>query len=116
MPEASRTRCCWRHRPPPLLRVQILRASGDAFPEAADVIIPFIRPDHPHRHTSIYSISEANDILYASSPAKMLDLLVAVVGDAPGTSVYGLSKALQRISVHAPHKKFQKLITFASNI
>jgi hypothetical protein len=46
----------------------------------------------------------------------MLDLLVAVVGDAPGTSVYGLSKALQRISVHAPHKKFQKLITFASNI
>ena len=52
--------------------VQILRGSGAGFPEAADVIIPFIRPDDTGRHTSVYSISEASDVLYSSSPEKML--------------------------------------------
>jgi hypothetical protein len=32
--------------------VHILRASGDAFPQAAEVIIPFIRPDDPRQHAS----------------------------------------------------------------
>jgi hypothetical protein len=31
--------------------VQILRACGNAFPEAADVIIPFIKSEDPGRHT-----------------------------------------------------------------
>jgi len=98
--------------------VQILRACGDAFPEAADVIIPFIRPEDPRRHTSIHSLSEADDILYSASPQKMLDLISAVVGDTPTRSIYGLSKALERVRAHDPKladtRKFQKLVSFAS--
>jgi hypothetical protein len=96
--------------------VQILRASGTAFSEASEVIVPFIRPDE--RRTTVYSISKADDILYSTSPEKMLDLLAAVVGEAPARSVYGLVKALERIRRHAPQlangKKFQKLLRFAS--
>lgn len=98
--------------------VQILRASGNAFPEAAEVIIPFVRPEDPNRHTSIHSISEACDVLYSSSPQKMLDLVFAVVGDRPARSIYGFSKTLDRIRSHdsklADTNKFQKLMNFAS--
>jgi hypothetical protein len=99
--------------------VQILRASGAAFPEAAEVIIPFIRPDEPQNHTSLYSISEADDVLYSSSPERMLDLVTAVVAETSARSAYGLGKVLERIREHAPQladtKKFQKLLGFASN-
>lgn len=99
--------------------VQILRASGAAFPEAAETIIPFIWPDDPRHHTSVYSISNADDVLYSSCPERMLDLVAAVVGEAPGRSAYGLGKALERIREYAPQiantKKFQKLIGLASN-
>jgi hypothetical protein len=82
------------------------------------VIIPFIRPEDPRRHTSIHSISEADDVLYSSSPEKMLNLLAAVVGEAPVRSVYGLGKALDRLRARAPEladtKKFQKLMSVAS--
>ena len=98
--------------------VQILLSSGAAFPEAAEVIIPFIRPDDPGHHTSVFSISEADDVLYSSSPEKMLDLVAAVVGDAPARSNYGLRKALERIREHASplanSKKFQKLLGLSS--
>jgi len=98
--------------------VQILRASGDAFPQAADAIIPFIRPEDPRLHTSVHSISRADDLIYAVSPEKMLDLIVAVVGDAPTRSVYGLTSVLDRIRKYAPHladsKKFQRLVDSAS--
>jgi hypothetical protein len=98
--------------------VQILRASGNAFPEAADAIIPFIRPEDPRGHTSVYSISEADDVLYSSAPQKMLDLLAAVVGDVPAKGIYGLSKVLDRIRAVAPQladtRKFQKLVSEAT--
>jgi hypothetical protein len=98
--------------------VQLLRATGCAFPEAADSIIPLIRPDEPRGHSTVFSISEASDALYASAPAKMLDLLSAVVGDAPPGSVYALGKALARIKAVAPQladtRKFQKLSSAAS--
>jgi hypothetical protein len=98
--------------------VQILCASGKAFLEAADVIIPFIRPEDPRRHTGIFSISRADDVVYSSSPEKMLDLLAAVAGDAPTRSVLGLSKALDRVRAYAPNladnRKFQKLVSLAS--
>ena len=94
--------------------VQILRASGAAFPEAAEVIIPFIRSEDAPHHTSIYSISEADDVLYSSSPARMLDLVSAVVGEASSRSAFGVGKALGRIREYAPElantKKFQKLL------
>lgn len=93
--------------------VQILRASGNAFPDAARTIIPFIRPDDPRQHASVYSISNADDVLYSLSPQSMLDLLCAVVGDAPSRGHYGLGKALDRVRAHAPQlaitRKFQKL-------
>jgi hypothetical protein len=98
--------------------VQILRACGNAFAEAADVIIPFIRSEDPRQHTSIYSLSEADDLLYSSAPEKMLDQLAAVVGDAPARSMFGLSKALVRLRTHAPAladtRRFQKLMSVAS--
>jgi len=98
--------------------VQILRETGNAFPEAAEVIIPFIRPEDPRQQTAAYSLSEADDVLYASSPERMLDLVAAVVGDAPPRSIYGLAKALDRILRHAPQlaaaRKFQRLVSFAS--
>jgi hypothetical protein len=98
--------------------VQILRATGNAFPEAADIVIPFIRPEDSRRHTSVHSISEADEVLYTSAPQKMLDLLAAVVGDALVKSVYGLNKVLDRIravnSQLADTKKFQKLVSKAS--
>jgi hypothetical protein len=53
----------------------------------------------------------------SSSPEKMLDLISAVVGDAPSKSVYGLSKTLDRVrafdSKLADTKKFQRLVSFA---
>jgi hypothetical protein len=98
--------------------VQILRETGNAFPEAAEIIIPFIRSEDPRQHTSVYSISDADDVLYTSSPEKMLDLVAAVVGDAPPRSIYGLTKTLDRILKHAPQlaaaRKFQRLVSLAS--
>lgn len=97
--------------------VQILRASGAAFPLAADVIIPFIRAEDARQHTSVHSIASADDALYTTSPEKMLDLLAAVVGDAPPHSVHSLNMALDRLRSHAPTlagtKKFQNLVTAA---
>jgi hypothetical protein len=94
--------------------VQLLRASGAAFPDAAKIVVPFIRADETHS-TSIFSISDADDVLYSSSPERMLDLVVAVVGEARG--VYGLRKSLERIREHAPQladtRKFQKLLALA---
>jgi len=99
--------------------VQILRASGAAFKEAAEVIVRYIRPDDSRHHTSIHSISEADEALYASSPEKMLDLVAAVVDGTVVRRANGLSKALERIRERAPQlantKKFQKLLGLASN-
>ncbi len=98
--------------------VQILRATGEAFPEAADVIIPFIRPDRPGRHSTVYSIAKADDVLFSSSPAKMLNLISAVVGDPPPASVHALQQALTRIQAADPKladtQRFQKLSRYAS--
>lgn len=97
---------------------QILRAAGDAFPEAADVIIPFIRPDNPRTHSTVFSIAEAPEALYASAPGRMLDLLAAVVGEVPPGTVYSLDKALNRIRTLDPSltetRKFQKLLSYAA--
>jgi hypothetical protein len=97
--------------------VQILRASGEAFPQAAEAIIPFIQPEDPRHHTSVYSISNADDVMYAVAPDKMLDLIAAVVGDSSGPSLYGLMKVLERIRGHAPSlansRKFQRLESLA---
>jgi hypothetical protein len=98
--------------------VQILCATGEAFPEAVDVILPFIQPDNPRGHTTVFSIAEAPDSLYTAAPSKMLDLLAAVVGDALPGSVYALGKALARLRAIDPKladtRKFQKLLTCAS--
>jgi hypothetical protein len=98
--------------------VHILLAAGDAFPEAADVITPFIRPDDPRGHTTVFSIAEASDSLFQAAPSKMLDLITAVVGEAPLGSVYALGKALTRLRAVDPSlvdaRKFQKLLACAS--
>ena len=98
---------------------QILMAAGDALPEAADVIIPFIRPDDPNTHSTVFSIARAPEALYASAPSKMLDLLAAVVGETTHGSVYSLGKALERIGAVDPSladtRKFQKLLSYAAS-
>lgn len=98
--------------------VQILLATGDAFPEAADIIIPFIRPEEKQAHSTVYSITQAPIEYFQEAPAKVLDLLVAVVGDPPPGSVYMLGGALFRLKEVAPDlvhtRKFQKLRTYAS--
>jgi hypothetical protein len=97
--------------------VQILRASGSAFPQAAGIIIPFIRADEHGQHSSVYSIARAEDALYLSSPESMLDLTAAVVGGTPPRSLPDLHRILERIQKHAPGladtKKFQKLLDLA---
>jgi hypothetical protein len=99
--------------------VQILCSSGAAFSEAADAIIPFIRPDDPRHHTSVYAISKASEIVYSSSPERMLNLVAAVVGEAPTRGAYGLGDVLNKIREHAPSlangKKFQRLQGLVSN-
>jgi hypothetical protein len=95
--------------------VQILSATGDALPEAADAIIPFIRPDDPRRHTTIFSIAEAPNSFFETSPAKVLDLIAAIVGDAPPHSFFRLDQALSKLGSVAPDlgssRKFQRLMT-----
>jgi hypothetical protein len=98
--------------------VQILCATDDAFPEAADVILPFIQPEDRRQQTTIFSIAEASEALYSAAPYKMLDLIAAIVGEALPGSVYSLGKALSRLraidSSVADTRKFQKLLTCAS--
>jgi hypothetical protein len=98
--------------------VQILLATGAAFPAAATAIMPYIRSESPRGHTSIYSISQASDDLFARAPERMLDLLSAVAGDAPDRSLYGLTTALSKIEAIAPHlaqtKQFQRMAAQAS--
>lgn len=98
--------------------VQILLATGEAFPEASDIIIPFIRPEPRHEHTTVFSISRAPDELYETAPSKMLDLIEAVVGEAFTGSVYLLGDALSRLRAIDPKladtRKFQKLLAYAS--
>lgn len=98
--------------------VQLLRATGAAFPQAVEVVLPFVRAEDPRGHTSVYSLSEACEQLYASAPEKMLELLSAVVGDAPPQSIYGLGAALDKLSKVASQlvqtKRFQKLESQAS--
>jgi hypothetical protein len=99
--------------------VQILLATGDAFLEAADLIIPYIRPDKPHEQTTVFSITEAPDTLYTTAPGKLLDLIEAVVGDAPPGSIYNLGKALSRLRQIDPKlsdtPKFQRLLRRAAH-
>ncbi|WP_139025096.1 hypothetical protein [Bradyrhizobium sp. STM 3843] len=88
-------------------------ATGQAFEDAAPVIIPFIRPEDPRGHSSVFSISEVKPDIYAVAPRQMLNLLTAVAGDAPNRSLYGLNKALEKLKDEAPElvttKAFQKL-------
>ena len=98
--------------------VQIMLATGSAFGKAASIILPFVRAEDPRWHSSVFSISEANAELYGVAPERMLDLLGAVAGDAPDRSLYGLTKALNKLKEKAPHlvqtKQFQKLRAQAS--
>jgi hypothetical protein len=76
-------------------------------------------PSDPPDNRSRLPISSSQcDRIYSASPQKLLDLLAAVVGEAPARSVFGLNNALDRLRAHAPGladtKKFQKLLNAAS--
>jgi hypothetical protein len=97
----------------------ILRNAGESFPDAADVVIPFIRSGASHTHSTVFSIAEAPEVLYASAPNKVLDLLAAVVGEAAPASVDSLDKALDRVRAIDPWlattKTFQKLLGYTAS-
>ncbi len=99
--------------------VRILRATGEAFFEATDVIVPFIQPDDPRVQSTIFSIGQESDDLFRTSPARLLDVVTAVVGDPPPRSVYALGKVLGRLSGAEPSlaedRRFQRLLTYASS-
>lgn len=98
--------------------VQLLRATGGAFPKAVEAVLPFVRAEDPRSHTSIYSLSQAGPSFYALAPERMLELLSAVVGDAPSQSIYALRTALDKLSKAGPKlvqtKRFQRLESQAS--
>lgn len=97
--------------------LQILRATGEAFPEAAVVIEPFIVPEEKEQGTAAFSLSNADDLLFRSSPTKMLDIVAAVVGKRPPGSVFQLQQVLERISACQPAlintRKYQALAQMA---
>jgi hypothetical protein len=97
---------------------QILRATGDAFWEAAEVIVPLLRPDDPKSHSTVFSIASASDELYQLSPSKMLELADALVSEETDGNIYSLDKVLSRVREHDPSlansRKFQRLLNRAS--
>lgn len=99
--------------------VQILRASGAAFPHAVEVILPFIRPDDHRGRSTVNSVSSFDDMLYSSFPERMLDLIAAVVGERAGHGAHGVGKALELICTNAPQltstKKYQRLLGLVNN-
>ncbi|XUY29984.1 SIR2 family protein (plasmid) [Agrobacterium sp. rho-8.1] len=80
--------------------LQILRATGEAFLEAAVVIEPFIVPEDKEQGTATYSLANADEILFSSAPSKMLDIVAAVVGKKAPGSVFELQKILDRITAY----------------
>lgn len=105
--------------PPPatFALVHLLRASEEAFPLAADAVLPFIRADIRHIHRTIASLSTAPEVVFTSAPAKMLDVVSAVAGDTELGTVYGLGQVLDRIrsadSSLMPTAKFQRLLRYS---
>jgi hypothetical protein len=98
--------------------VNILIEAGDAFPAASEIIIPFIEPEERGHQTALFSIARAQDVLFDLSPEKMLNLITAVVGDAPPGSLYQLGHVLERVRAVAPHladtRLFQRLLGMAA--
>lgn len=97
--------------------VQLLLATGAAFSDALAIILPFVRAED-HHGSALFSLSEADEALFKRDPDGMLRLLSAVVGNAAPQSVFGLNKALTKLTNHAPHlaqtKAFQRLTEQAS--
>jgi hypothetical protein len=93
--------------------VQMLAATGKAFGEAADIVLPFIRSEEKQYHTSMFPLADASNEVYLSAPKKMLNLLAIIAGDAPPQSVFSLREALDKLRAAAPEtatsKKFLKL-------
>lgn len=97
--------------------VQMLRATGPAFPEAVDVILPFVQPDQAGHHSTSFSLANADAALYQAAPERMLALLDAIVGDAPPGSVFALGKTLEILRASNPaladNRRFQRLLGLA---
>ena len=98
--------------------VQILISTGDAFLEAAKVIIPLLRPEDTKSHPTVYSIANAPKELFKLSSSTLLDILVALVGEVKAGNIHSLDEALSRIRKHGPglanSRKFQKLLSLAA--
>lgn len=110
------TRC--RFTPSFARVVQILRATGEALPEAAETIIPFVRAESGQSFTTIFSLSQESDAFFQMAPKTVLDLIAAIVGDAAPGSVFSLGPTLPRLQDLAPDlaatRKSQKLLIAAS--
>ena len=96
----------------------MLKATGEAFPEAVDDVIPFIARESNSQGTTVFSLQDADPILYETAPRKLLDLVDAIVGDPDFGSVYGLKRVLERLVVAdatiVGSPKYQRLLLLAS--
>lgn len=97
---------------------QLLCATGNAFSEAADAVLPFIRPEDTQNGSAIFSLSRADQKIYDVAPAKVLDLATAVIGDSTAGPIYGLRELLTRIinvdAGLADARKYQNLLRLAA--
>ena len=75
----------------------MLMATGDAFPAAVDAVLPFILQEPTSQGTTVFSLREADQLLYQLAPRKLLDVVEALVGDGEPGSVYGLRQVLKRL-------------------
>lgn len=98
--------------------VQMLRATGEAFPEAVDDVIPLITQEPAARGTTVFSLRDADPALYKLAPRKLLDLLDAIVGAGEPGSVYSLKIVLDRLLEADPAvadlPKYQRLLLAAA--
>jgi hypothetical protein len=98
--------------------VQILCASGDAFPDAVNTILRYIEPEPSDRSTTIFSLKEADDIVISSAPQKVLELTWAIVRGSPRGSVPILRPLLNRLQKTCPEvsntELFKRLMSLGS--
>ena len=97
--------------------LQLLLATGAAFPLAAKHIVPFTQVEDTSRYGTVYAISRCDEDVMAAAPAVMLDVVGAVVGSPSRPGIVGLGRLLDRIKEADPNlvetRKYQALLQFA---
>jgi hypothetical protein len=93
---------------------RILISTGDAFLEAADVIIPLMRPEDHKNHLTVISIFSAPSEIYTKYSHKLFEILDIIVNPNAVENIFYLDDVLRRIGENDPRiansRKFQRLL------